>query len=120
MDVTVIRSKWYRGKGAFLSKLLLTDESSGPDIGKMCCLGFASLAAGYSEADIGDIASPQWLYCASERLPGLVIGDSVATVTDTCERMTFVNDAQTITDSDREPKLISLGKEAGINFTFVD
>jgi len=45
MKLTIDRSKWWRGNGS-------RDSALSNKAKKMCCLGFLSLACGYSEEDI--------------------------------------------------------------------
>jgi len=46
MKLEIDRTKWLRGEGSDASRLLR------PSDGKMCCLGFACLAAGYAPVNI--------------------------------------------------------------------
>lgn len=121
LDVVVDREKWHRGKGGYTSALYV------PRTGKMCCLGFAALKLDLKIEDISDITTPSRLKCdiPTGFLPlvralevnydGSEFEDS-----DICSQLTNVNDdEQILNDSDREAKLIELGKQAGINFSFV-
>jgi hypothetical protein len=52
LKFTVDRKRWLRGEGERNSLLLRESD------GKMCCLGFACLAAGHTESDIRGVATP--------------------------------------------------------------
>lgn len=132
MNVTVKRSQWFRGHGwdTAISRLLITDKTSdkavnyvaypkAADIGKMCCLGFTALAFGYSKEDIANVETPLGLVNSIERMPGL-IDPNDCRHSHTCMDMMAANDSDRIDDARREYKLIRLGKQVGINFTFVD
>lgn len=62
MKLTIDRRKWWRGQGSINSTLLSTTE---PNEGKMCCLGFLSLACGYDEKDIRNLRT---IECLVEKL----------------------------------------------------
>lgn len=55
LKFTVDRKRWLRGEGEPRSRLLRSSD------GKMCCLGFACLAAGHTEDEIRDVATPSGL-----------------------------------------------------------
>lgn len=52
LEFTVDRSKWYQGQGSNESKLLIIKHPDKKQNGKMCCLGFASLACGIPKSRI--------------------------------------------------------------------
>lgn len=52
MKFTIDREKWLRGESPSVSRLLRSIDR------KMCCLGFAALASGYTENDIRDKTGP--------------------------------------------------------------
>lgn len=49
LKLVIDRTKWWRGDGPAHSALLSRSE---PSRGKMCCLGFLSLACGYRESEL--------------------------------------------------------------------
>jgi hypothetical protein len=145
LNVIVERSKWYRGQGSDGSALLIAYEmKGGQNVGRMCCLGFACLAAGLAVGDIAGKPCPsnvlkEWrdfgnTHDLDEKLPAplmnlVTIDDGFIGDSDLCQRMTETNDAPAgdtagedsiADDAEREERLIELGREAGINFTFVD
>lgn len=52
LKFTVDRKRWLRGEGERNSLLLRAADD------KMCCLGFACLAAGHTEGEIRGVATP--------------------------------------------------------------
>lgn len=52
MKLTIERSRWLRGEGDQVSRLLR------PSDGKMCCLGFMACQLGYTEAEISNGETP--------------------------------------------------------------
>ncbi len=117
LRVIVDRSRWYRGKGSVESRLRRSVD------GQMCCLGFACLAAGHSEDDITEAATP--LELRSSLLPGTeeyraarkrlddghgtAIGEAIN-----------INDSRHITDEERERDLARILTQVGIDLEFVD
>jgi hypothetical protein len=55
LKFTVDRKRWLRGEGEQNSLLLRESDN------KMCCLGFACLAAGHTEDEIRNVATPTGL-----------------------------------------------------------
>jgi hypothetical protein len=51
-EFTIDRSKWCRGQGSTISKLLNAET------GKMCCLGFYACVIGFKPEEIAGIGSP--------------------------------------------------------------
>lgn len=115
LDVVIDRKTWNRGGGK--NNGILRNESTG----KMCCLGFACIAAGYSESEIngfGDVDMPysgrnistvEGLLDLDNILPNNIHGYLVDS-----------NDNDCIDDKIREQEIIEQGKRAEINFTFVN
>lgn len=142
LDVTVVRSQWYRGKGSSRSRLLIGEGHK--DEGKMCCLGFAALAAKLTREEIEGRPCPSHVLNARiaqipeplsiisglrpeplpeplmklVRYPGDV--DERYIDSDLCNKLTSPNDDPSIADDVREAQLIEAGAAVGINFTFVD
>lgn len=120
MVVTVDRSTWYRGKGPGLSRLLTSE-------GRMCCLGFASIEAGCSKAEIDDQAYPSTVrleYQSAgrefpEALKALVSDEPDSDGSSALgNKLAAVNDDPDISDETREYTLQALGVLAGISFRF--
>lgn len=114
LKVTVDRDRWIRGE--INSRLLREGDR------KMCCLGFACIAAGVPEAQILGVLTP-----ASVKLPqslmGLKSGTGVLqnhTNSYECSSMMIWNDrVYKSAGTWQEDKLISLGRQVGIEFKFV-
>lgn len=107
LTVVVDRSRWLRGEGEALSRLLRIHDS------KMCCLGFACLAAGHLEKDIIDIATP---YGIKTRTPVLLPNYNLHWAGEAMS----VNDDVQITESHREASITELLASIGIAMSFVD
>jgi hypothetical protein len=111
VKVVVERSKWHRGKGAIGSKLVLPNGTS-------CCLGFVGREIGFDDAEMRDYTSPMRMRGDLSRWPkGLLNQDMNSEV---CSALMRSNDDPELFDSVRENLLIGLGREAGIEFEFVD
>lgn len=111
LDVTVKRSEW--------GKAVLYD----PQSKKRCCLGFVGNACGITDDEMRCVGTPSTLL----KVYGLNILDSLIKKNDTqtldsrvANKLMAVNDARDFEPSLRESEIASIGKEAGINFTFVD
>ena len=121
LDVVIDRTKWARGEPSSLRD----------DRTKMqCCLGFACRAAGVTkkritgQGVIDDIIDDKGL---RENLPGLITKDGPGWMTNSIhDELVMANDSfgldyKNITDDrEREDLITKLGKEAGINFSFVN
>jgi hypothetical protein len=123
LKVEVDRNRWYRGKGGKFSRLLTTENTKygtikdpgyeripKEDAGKMCCLGFACLAAGMEEKDIQGMPLPSSV--VSSPLKILPHKDEMQFV--------YYNDCESLSESEREAKLKACGLHVGIEFTFVN
>lgn len=117
IDVTVKRSEW--GRGTFCGSRLYNNQTK-----KRCCLGFVANACGLTDEDICDRSTPKSLYNGTGKiiLDSLIILNAVNVPFNSkiCSDLMGINDDRYLNESNRESKLIKLGKEAGINFTFVD
>lgn len=112
MNFTVIRSKWYRGKGADDSMLLRNDGTS-------CCLGFYGTACGIEEDDMINIGYPA--NADIESWPKWIQPASMAkNHSKDCELAMEINDDASITDAEREAKLTELFAKHGDVVTFID
>ena len=123
LDVTVVRSKWANGTTRDLDRhgnaLLNGDKRS------MCCMGFACKAAGLKSSEILKIMTASKACSKANRIPSglskLVIRlNNFILGTDLENRLVYYNDEQGISPTERENKIKRIGKEADINFTFVD
>jgi len=99
----------------------------------MCCLGFASIAAGWKPKDIRGQAMPACVVTHQvcqydlkvnipEALKKLIRKKSSIYYADSRigAKLAGINDDTTITDSVREKKLKKLAAKIGIRFKFID
>jgi hypothetical protein len=107
-------SKWYRGLGSG-SRLLV------PLDGRMCCLGFDSLACGATEQQILGVTFPSNLVPTLEKQKWLYIcNPSARDMGSYQSRIAEVNDDRNITESERKNLLSELFREGGnIELVFV-
>ncbi len=117
MDLTIVRSEWYRGKGSYKSRLRNAE-------GKQCCLGFFAKACGFTDAQIRLISTlgsllnyrhnPNYLDAVpyAKEVFAQMIRDETSFIA--------CNDDEVITDAAREAKLAEHFKARGVNVTFVD
>lgn len=115
MKVVVDRKTWLRGEGGENSYLKRDD-------GKMCCLGFACVQAGLDKDDIAGRYSPADVIERGIRLPAGVFSLVSPSGSDSqvCESLMLTNDDKHYLDEEREAKLITLGKEVGLEFEFIN
>lgn len=123
--LTIDRKEWLRGEGSDASSLLRKSD------GKKCCLGFHALQLGYTEEQIGSLASPPNLVFRTREdrynadgAPHsiLVYRDSHvfrSGPTPLCARLMMVNDEPDRPDAEREAELTTLFAEADIEVEFV-
>ena len=117
LKVTVRREQWFRGRGPDLS-MLRQKKKRNP---MMCCLGFAMLEAGYEASSIAGQPSPAEVMLNSrirqsiKKLLNTSHGNS-----NVCSELMHANDNQSLEEKEREDQLQRLGREAGIEFIFVD
>jgi len=120
---TVKRKYWLRGEGSDNS-FLLRDAEQNEDM-LMCCLGFGALACGYQEEDIIGAANPndmvdyrplgffqqitEEIHELQEYKPNQKGIDLMAT-----------NDAESLSDTEREAKLTELFASIDVEVTFED
>jgi hypothetical protein len=127
LKVVVDRAKWYRGKTATDSYLL------SPANQKMCCLGFASLAAGNTDKEIFgkrrlfEVVRPFLAdHCVSFNPEGVsVILGQMMNLNDvpngTNARFIAAEETSNLTSltpEQREATLIALGKKIGLDMSF--
>lgn len=114
-EFTIVRSKWYRGKGGAYSKLQL-DASMGDDGGKRCCLGFFALACGLDEAAIIGVEEPHRIpgfESANSMLPKWLRGNAEIDLINT-------NDNLYISEREREAHITKKFLKRGVKVNFVD
>lgn len=107
LKVTIDRSRWLRGEGPARSFLLREED------GKMCCLGFACIAAGCAPEELAGEKTPGELGNRNG-LPGYfgmrpVYGDAME-----------LNDSIVMAEDVREASLTKLLSRVGIELEFVD
>lgn len=108
LKFTVWRERWLRGERSAQSFLLRSSD------GRMCCLGFACLAAGYKESDIRDISAPRMIDHDQHTVAAdLLLKPRIA---DAME----INDCLSIDDMERERRLTTVLASLGIEITFAD
>lgn len=113
LDVTVSRSKWLRGEGSQRSFLLREED------GKMCCMGFAAIAAGLKPEDI---KGKKTVNGSASTATGSVEPEDVKipSMENWFDSLYGANDSTVIPDHMREAEIIKRGADKGIAFTFVD
>lgn len=112
LTVIVDRTKWLRGEGSRASKLLREQD------GKMCCMGFASLAAGYTEDQIKGNAEINHL---QDDMGKLVIKPGFKKIFKNTQTVGDLYNANDRDDYDtREADIIRLGATVGLNFSFIN
>ena len=102
LNVTVDRKTWARGRD---SRLREHD-------GKMCCLGFAMLAAGATKIEIQNKKVPSHCLVSQE------VKEKCYTLHNNVQEFLSLNDNPDITDNYRERKIREHGKYRGIKFSF--
>lgn len=121
LKVIIDRTKWLRGEGNDKSRLLR------PSDGKMCCIGFACLAAGIPKSAIEDRAEVGLLFGN----PSMPIPESLKLLysrrpsglgeeSGVCHNLYEVNDLKDYNDESREADIVNMGKDAGIAFSFIN
>lgn len=116
LNVTIDRNLWLRGEGDRGSCLLAPD-------GRMCCLGFACLAAGETKEAIHGLPDLETLAgCLDDISPALhlLVRDEPAALVNSELGIDLMktNDDPSLSPAARESEIVRLGLEAGINFTF--
>lgn len=122
LKVVVDRNKWLRGSAPGVLKATKRDVGNPTLVGKMCCLGFACLAAKVSPRTIAGKLMPADLNFIPKKLAKLIdqaasrghSGKSSAVASN----LAATNDSHVWNDAEREKRIISLGKQANIDFVF--
>lgn len=107
MKVVVDRARWLRGEGGDDSKLLRRMD------GKMCCMGFACIAAGAEPEDIKGLTTVgqvdpfalDWSGANCRGMNGL-------------DDLYSLNDSYGLSDDDREQRIVAAGNRVGLQFEF--
>lgn len=137
MDLVIQRSKWLRGDDGKSDSSLLRSSD-----GKMCCLGFLSLACGLTKSQIKDKPAPSELFASLDEVPEemrwLLKNDNHGRDSDEGNTLMSVNDTyngrannwiagQSLAgrikvegDADRERIITETMAKHGIQVTFVD
>jgi hypothetical protein len=119
MELVIDRSKWIRGKGGAASCLLC------PSDGKMCCLGFYSLACGLTEKQIKGAATPVSLGMEGDNPLNNTEGswllrEGVNSHTLEAKELMALNDDSSISDQVREDEITRIFATRGVTVKFVD
>lgn len=122
-ELIIDRAKWFRGKGAYHSRLLTSD-------GKMCCLGFECMARGYTEQQIKDVDAPTRLAFKhpdlASNIDWLVIKGADDSWrfgfvhTPVCKELMEVNDNRELSDEARESRITELFNMSGVTVQFIN
>jgi len=120
MKLVIDRQKWLRGEGTEKSYLLRSED------GKMCCIGFYSLACGMNKNDIieitaidearekGRIVPEQMEWLAKRTSPTSVISTTDANY------LMAINDDPDYTDSYREQRITKEFATHGVEVEFIN
>lgn len=115
IKVVVDRRYWFRG--SWSGSFLLRND------GQKCCLGFACEALGVPTEDLIQQATPVSLRSHFDTIARLIEryydGDDTAVDRPATNLAMNLNDDPTITDADREARLIALGPKLGLEFVFM-
>jgi hypothetical protein len=122
-ELVINRPNWIRGEGSCASFLLR------PGDGMMCCLGFYSLACGYTKPQIEGEIRPDGLvesHALMEPLEGLrwllktVNGGLSYNTNETCDQLMSINDDDSLLKESREGRVAELFAQNGVKVTFTD
>ena len=134
VKVVVKRSEWLRGQGAESSflcspapgsieaqEILNSFDNDHRSIlpeneGKMCCMGFAACALGYSKTEITGMSIFD-LPMQSKLRDNTSPENSIAVV---LSALYTTNDNKKMSESEREAKIKAYGLEGGLDFEFID
>lgn len=109
-EFTIDRAWWLRGTG---HGILLQ-----PFTGKMCCLGFYSLACGVKPDDIAGLGTPQELSHESTIRGILEEDEGSVRDTKTCDDLVTANDITGLDDGRREATITELFAKIGVQVNF--
>ena len=114
------RQTWLRGEGGRESRLLR------PCDGKMCCLGFAMLQAGYQEDHIRDVDDPSEICEWGRDIMGVLERSAYRDLlynnqlSDLCTRIIIANDDRDMEPELRESRLRHLFGLLGVELEFIN
>lgn len=86
--------------------------------GNMCCLGFLGKTCGYKRDQLDGNGTPSDVVGNSKSKWPKSLVDNYNN-TELCNKLMKANDRKKQSDSKKEERIKKLGKEAGINFTFI-
>ena len=120
--IRIKRSKWLRGDPSDHfkddQKSYITTYMCDRD-GRMCCLGFAAnQISGIAKKEMVELSEPADVYIRQSFLTNTI--DGVAFNSRLAVLAIEINDAQNITEEQRETELTKLFKKNGIELEFVD
>lgn len=123
MKFTIDRKKWYRGSNYYSALLIGSNDGIdriSEDVGKMCCLGFLSLACGLSRAQIRNVYRVDQLKVRElpHNLAFLVKSKNESSAI--AKQIMSANDRSSGTNRAREQRLTNLFAKAGITVEFVN
>lgn len=114
LNVVIQRKKHIRGQK---SPSCMRNEN-----GSMCCLGFAAVAAGIPKECLMYKSSPCELFVTAKQrkiLEKLELVDKFKRNSSAAVDLMIANDSKDLSGKEKEKEIIRLGKQIGINFSFV-
>lgn len=121
LKVTIDRQLWIRGASNNNSYLLRDSDN------KMCCLGFACVAAGIPKKDINQVREPASVEGIKNiRTLEQLLSKSILTEEDrkensrVCINLMMINDDPGINANEREYMIKQFGLEVNIDFEFIN
>lgn len=115
LELVIDRRKWLRGG----KSVLRTGD------GKMCCLGFACIQSGLSEKDIENLTTPSKITCSFEDTFNLITdydnnSNNIPIDSEFADQAMFINDDDSIFDTEREEELVNLFSKNNIDLKFIN
>lgn len=114
--LVIDESKWYRGKGSEFSRLRRHHD------GKMCCLGFYCLTAGFREDQITGVGNTGWLRPSDINGAITALGSKTGwgySSSSYEEYMINTNDSRALDDLTRKERLTEAFAQIGWEVEFV-
>ncbi len=122
--LVIDRQRWLRGEGSGDSCLRRERD------GKMCCLGFYCIEAGFTEEDITEKSTPVAIagFDADMRRLAMIdpllrnYEDEIVEPSDSelCEELTVINDQQESGETEREARISEKFAEMGVTVEFIN
>jgi hypothetical protein len=110
---TIDRKTWLQGEGSDESYLFRSRD------GKQCCLGFYMEACAVPRQKITSVMTPMGFRPELRtQVPGWLFNEDHNNISDVCNSLMLVNDIEHENHSDKEERITSLFKKAGIEVTF--